>query len=71
MFSQAILHRPEKKNEISGLMIMGIFGGAVFPLIMGIASDLIGSQNGAVMIMAVGAAYLIAVIGKVRNTNRG
>ena len=71
MFSQAILHRPEKKNEISGLMIMGIFGGTVFPLIMGITSDMLGSQNGAVIIMAVGAAYLLAVIGKVRNTNQG
>ena len=39
IFSQALLNMPEKKNEISGLMIMGLFGGTVFPLLMGFASD--------------------------------
>ena len=34
IFSQALLAVPEKKNEISGLMIMGLFGGTVFPLFM-------------------------------------
>lgn len=34
MFSQALLHLPERNNEISGLMIMGLAGGAVFPLLM-------------------------------------
>ena len=70
MFSQAILHLPEKKNEISGLMIMGIFGGTVFPLLMGFASDLFGSQNGAVAIMGLGVVYLLSVVRKVRDTTR-
>ena len=39
IFSQALLAMPDKKNEVSGLMIMGLFGGTVFPLIMGFASD--------------------------------
>ena len=42
VFSQALLSVPEKKNEVSGLMIMGLFGGTVFPLIMGFASDAVG-----------------------------
>ena len=29
MFSQALLAVPEKQNEVSGLMIMGLFGGTV------------------------------------------
>lgn len=58
VFSQALLAVPEKKNEISGLMIMGLFGGTVFPLFMGVASDAIG-QNGAVAVMAVGVIYLL------------
>jgi len=58
IFSQAMLYLPEKKNEISGLMIMGLFGGTVFPLLMGFASDAAG-QDGAVAVMAAGAAYLI------------
>lgn len=35
VFSQAILSSPTEKNEVSGLMIMGLFGGTVFPLAMG------------------------------------
>lgn len=65
VFSQAMLALPEKKNEVSGLMIMGLFGGTVFPLIMGFASDAIG-QIGAVTVMAVGVVYLFTYIGKVK-----
>lgn len=57
IFSQALLTMPQKKNEVSGLMIMGLFGGTVFPLAMGLASDAVG-QSGAVAVMAVGVAYL-------------
>jgi fucose permease len=49
---------PQKKNEVSGLMIMGLFGGTVFPLAMGVASDAVG-QMGAVAVMTLGVAYLI------------
>ena len=48
---------PERQNEVSGLMIMGLFGGTVFPLLMGFASDFVGTV-GAVLVMAVGAVYL-------------
>ena len=58
IFSQALLAVPEKKNEISGLMIMGLFGGTVFPLLMGFASDAMG-QDGAVAVMTVGVIYLL------------
>lgn len=56
-FAQALNHDPEHKNEISGLMIMGLFGGTIFPLCMGFASDIMGTL-GAVLVMALGAAYL-------------
>ena len=65
VFSQALLALPEKKNEVSGLMIMGLFGGTVFPLFMGFASDAIG-QVGAVLVMAVGVIYLFSYINKVK-----
>lgn len=58
IFSQALLAVSEKKNEISGLMIMGLFGGTVFPLFMGFASDAMG-QDGAVAVMTVGVIYLL------------
>lgn len=65
ILSQAMLYMPEKKNAISGLMIMGLFGGTVFPLLMGFASDVIG-QVGAVAVMTVGVVYLFTFINKVR-----
>lgn len=58
IFAQALLSVPSQKNEVSGLMIMGLFGGTVFPLLMGFASDAIG-QNGAVAVMTVGVVYLL------------
>ena len=65
IFSQALTDMPEQKNEVSGLMIMGLFGGTVFPLLMGFASDAVG-QMGAVAVMAVGVIYLFSYIGKLK-----
>ena len=66
VYSQALLSVPERKNAVSGLMIMGLFGGTVFPLIMGFASDSIG-QMGAVLVMAVGVVYLFTYIPHVKH----
>ena len=66
VFSQALLAVPEKQNEVSGLMIMGLFGGTVFPLLMGFASDAMG-QAGAVAVMTMGVVYLFYYFSKVRN----
>ena len=45
---------------------MGLFGGTVFPLFMGFASDAVASQVGAVAIMALGVIYLFTFINKVK-----
>lgn len=58
VFSQALMSSPAEKNEVSGLMIMGLFGGTVFPLAMGYAADAFG-QAGSVAVMTVGVAYLL------------
>ena len=65
VFSQALLSVPDKQNEVSGLMIMGLFGGTIFPLFMGFLSDAMG-QAGAVAVMAVGVIYLITYIKQVK-----
>lgn len=70
IFSQALLHLPTRENEISGLMIMGLSGGAIFPLLMGIASDLISSQMGAVVILSLCVTYLIYLAPKVREQKK-
>ena len=65
-FAQALTAMPEKQNEVSGLMIMGLFGGTIFPLIMGFASDAVG-QAGAVAVMAIGVIYLFTYIKQITN----
>ena len=65
-FSEALLSVPDKQNEVSGLMIMGLFGGTVFPLVMGIMSDTMG-QAGAVAVMAIGVIYLFTYIPQVKH----
>lgn len=65
-FSEALLAMPEKQNEVSGLMIMGLFGGTVFPLLMGLTSDFIG-QAGAVGVMALGVLYLFIYIPQIKH----
>lgn len=64
VFAQALQCVPTKKNEVSGLMIMGLFGGTVFPLLMGYVSDALHRQAGAILVMAVGVVYLFTYIRK-------
>lgn len=66
IFAQALLSMPNKQNEVSGLMIMGLFGGTIFPIFMGVASDLLASQTGAVLVLCVGVAYLMFFTPKLR-----
>ena len=68
IFSQALLSEKDRQNEVSGLMIMGLFGGTVFPMLMGFASDAVG-QVGAVLVMAVGVIYLFSYISKIKTSN--
>lgn len=58
IYSQAMKARPDKTNEISGLMIMGICGGAVIPPLMGVLADMTGSQNGSIIVIAACICYL-------------
>ena len=59
VYSMAIQARPEKANEISGLMITGVAGGAIAPPLMGICADAVGGQGGSVIIIAICTAYLL------------
>lgn len=68
IFSQALVFTPNERNEVSGLMIMGLFGGTVFPLAMGYAADAVG-QVGAVAVMTIGVAYLMYYTIKIRKAN--
>lgn len=65
IFAQALTSSPKEKNEVSGLMIMGLFGGTVFPLAMGYAADSVG-QGGAVAVMTGGVIYLLYYTAKIK-----
>jgi fucose permease len=58
IFSFALQKHPDRANEMSGLMIMGVAGGAVIPPIMGVVSDSMG-QSGGLIVLLVCLAYLL------------
>jgi MFS transporter, FHS family, L-fucose permease len=55
IFSLALAKMPERSNEISGLLIMAVSGGAVIPLVMGFVSTKFGPL---VSITVIGACML-------------
>ena len=65
VFARALQSVPDKQNEVSGLMIMGLFGGTIFPLLMGFAGDAFG-QVGAVLVMTIGVLYLFSYIPRMK-----
>jgi fucose permease len=58
VFSAALRREPQYANEISGLLIMGVAGGAIFPPIMGVVADSVG-QTGAMIVLLVLLGYLL------------
>lgn len=60
IYSVALRRHPEKANEISGLMITGVCGGAVIPPLMGLFADLTGNQIGSLLVIAACMVYLAA-----------
>jgi fucose permease len=75
IFSLTVQRMPERSNELSGLMIMAVSGGAVIPFIMGFAVDVFGT-NGNILILSLCAVYIffLAIINAskksiVNNTN--
>lgn len=58
IFSNAIKYRPEKSNEISALLIVGVSGGGVLPPLMGMLTDATGTQWSALLVLAAVWMYL-------------
>lgn len=52
IYSLAIQYKPQNTNEISGLMIMGVAGGGIFPFIMGVLTDNWGFNAGLWVILS-------------------
>ena len=60
VFSLTVQKYPDRSNEISGLMMMAISGGALIPPLMGLVSDSLGVVPG-MGILLLCAAYLLIV----------
>lgn len=59
MVSKCMMKYPTNKNEVSAIMVMGLFGGGIIPLCMGLASDFISSQLGGVTILLLSAVIML------------
>ena len=66
VFSQALEAKAKERNEVSGLMIMGLVGGAAFSGVMGYAYDLFGGIGGPITVISVGVLYLLFFTTKIR-----
>jgi MFS transporter, FHS family, L-fucose permease len=63
LFSIALKYKPFLANEISGLMIMGIAGGAVILPMMGIMSDFTGQAGGLLILLGSMIYLFISALG--------
>ena len=64
VYSQALQSNPNKANEISAMMIMGVAGGAILPVIMGLLTDLSNQWGGLFVPFAALVYLLVALIKK-------
>lgn len=62
VFSSAMQRVPEKANEVSALLIIGLIGGAILPPVLGWIRDITGSQIIAVATIAVVWIYMLWII---------
>lgn len=58
IYSVALKRRPAQANEISGLMITGVCGGALVTPLMGLCADFVGNQLGSLLVIAGCMVYL-------------
>lgn len=62
IFSQALNYCPGEKNEVSGLMIMGLIGGAIFPPVMGVAADIFNQSGPVITEMVDGVGQSVKLL---------
>lgn len=67
VFSFALRRMPDKANEVSALLIVGLVGGAILPPVLGWIRDITGSQIAAVAAIAVVWLYMLWLARKIRN----
>lgn len=67
IFSLSMQKMPQKTNEVSALLIVGVSGGAVLPPLLGVITDAFGTQGSTLITLAIVWVYMVALIPFVRN----
>lgn len=67
IFSLSMQKMPQKTNEVSALLIVGVSGGAVLTPLLGVITDTFGTQGSALITLAIVWVYMVALIPFVRN----
>lgn len=62
IFSISMQKQPEKTNEVSALLIVGVCGGAIIPPALGVITDSFGTQGAALVTLAAVWVYMIVLI---------
>ena len=65
IFSISMQRVPERANEVSALLIVGVVGGAVIPPVLGVITDAFESQGAAIIALSVVWLYLVFLIGAI------
>jgi len=66
IFSLALKHMPSRANEVSSLLVTGIAGGALVTPLLGVVTDLVGTQTAAIATLIVIWLYMFAIYGTIR-----
>ncbi len=67
VFSTSMLRVPEKTNEVSALLIVGVCGGGVITPLLGIITDAFGNQAAALIALSLAWLFMVYLITKIRS----
>ena len=67
VFSTSMLRVPEKTNEVSALLIVGVCGGGVITPLLGVITDASGNQASAIIALTAAWLFMVFLIKKIRS----
>ena len=62
IFSISMLKVPQKTNEVSALLIVGVCGGAIIPPVLGVVTDSFGTQGAALVALTLAWLFMVVII---------
>ena len=61
IFSISMLKVPQKTNEVSALLIVGVCGGAIIPPVLGVVTDSFGTQGEALVALTLAWFFMVVI----------